>query len=258
MSKIDLSPYTSLVTEQLGAGASYRQIAEVLGVDHTTVSKYVRKHLPDLARPARGHAECEAPRLLVVDIETMANLCWTWGVWEQNIAPSQIVKHKRTISWAAKWVGEKPIHFGSEFHSGSRVEMIGVIWDLLDEADGVIGYNSKRFDIKHLNTEFDLMGLGPPSPFQHIDLLQVARREFQYGSNKLEAIAQRKGIGKKREHEGFALWVKCEAGDEDAWRRMRDYNKNDVKLTEQLFERWRPWIPLRGRQSQKQLRRLVA
>ena len=42
------------------------------------------------------------PRLLVVDIETMANLCWAWGTWQQNIAPSQIVKHKRTISFAAK------------------------------------------------------------------------------------------------------------------------------------------------------------
>lgn len=199
----------------------------------------------------------DPPRILVIDIETMANLAWTWGVWQQNIAPAQIVQHKRTISWAARWVGDRHVMFASEFHDG-RENMVEMAWTLLDMADAVVGYNSKRFDVKHLQTEFDLLGLGPTSPFQHIDLYGVARREFQYGSNKLEAIASRKGIGKKREHEGFALWLKCEANDEDAWERMRKYNIQDVKLTAKLFEEWRPWIPLRGRQSQKSLRQIVS
>jgi DNA polymerase elongation subunit (family B) len=194
--------------------------------------------------------------LLVVDIETMANLAWTWGVWDQNIAPVQIVKHKRTISWAAKWVGEPRIYFASEFHGG-RDAMVRRIWNMINQADGVIGYNSKRFDIKHLNTEFKLAGYGPPSSFQHIDLLQVTRREFAFGSNKLESVADRLGLGKKRETEGFALWLKTEAGDADAWKRMREYNMNDVVLTEKLFEEYREWIPLRGRQSQKTLKRLL-
>lgn len=211
-----------------------------------------------LERPyqPRMQSAVPGPKLLVVDIETMANLSWTWGVWQQDIAPSQIVKHKRTISWAAKWVGKPAIYFASEFHN-DRDDMVRRIWHLIDDADAVVGYNSKRFDIKHLNTEFDMLELGPPRAFQHIDLLTIARREFAHGSNKLESIAQRLGLGAKREHEGFALWVKTEARDPDAWEDMRMYNMNDVLLTEKLFERWRSWIPLRGRQSQKSLRRLI-
>lgn len=231
-------------------GLSYRQIARECGCNKDTVSSYVHKYLPEYIGRRHG-------KLLVVDIETMANLAWVWGTWQQDVAPAQIVQHKRTISFAAKWVGDSKIQFWSEFHHGHEV-MVNEAWSLLDEADAVIGYNSKRFDVKHLNTEFKLYGYPPPSPFQQIDLLTVTRREFAFGSNKLEAVADRLGLGKKREHEGFALWLKCEAGDPDAWKRMRAYNKRDVQLTEQLFEEFREWIPLRGHQSQKRVRELIA
>jgi hypothetical protein len=39
---------------------------------------------------------------------------------------------------------------------------------------------------------------------------------------------------------------------------MRSYNRKDVLLTEALFEEFRPWITLRGPQSQKRLRELLA
>ena len=241
------------VSRLLNKGLSYRRIAIEYGCNKDTVAQFVKRELPDLHE---RHIFVPDQRLLVIDIETMANLCWSWGVWQQNIYPAQIVKPKRTISFAAKWVGESKVHFLSEYHHGYDV-MVQAAWDLLDEADAVIGYNSKRFDVKHLNTEFKLAGLSPPSAYQQIDLLQVTRREFAFGSNKLEEVAKRLGHGQKREHEGFALWVKCEAGDKAAWKRMKEYNINDVKLTERLFDDYRVWIPLRGRQSQKRLRELL-
>jgi predicted RecB family nuclease len=51
--------------------------------------------------------------------------------------------------------------------------------------------------------------------------------------------------------------LKCEAGDESAWKRMRAYNKQDVRLTESLFDEFRPWIALRGTSSQKRLRQVL-
>jgi len=196
------------------------------------------------------------PRILVIDIETMANLVWAWGTWQQNIAPNQIVEPKRTICFAAKWAGEDGVEFYSEFHDG-RADMIEAAWGLIDEADAIVGYNSKRFDIKHLGTEFLLAGYRPPSHFQHIDLYQIAKREFAFSSNKLGSVAERLELGEKMEHEGMSLWTKCEGGDAEAWDRMRAYNVQDVLLTEQLFDELRPWIPLRGTQSQKRLREVL-
>lgn len=217
---------------------------------------YDRARMKRLRQEARE--ELVPPsRVLVIDIETMANLAWVWGRWEQDIRPEMIVKEKRTISFAAKWVGSEKVQFYSEFHNGGT-EMVLAAWSLLSEAEAVVGYNSKRFDIKHLNTEFALLGFGPPTHFQHIDLYQTAKREFAFGSNKLEAVAERLGLGEKEKHEGFGLWLKCEAGDEKAWKRMRAYNRQDVLLTERLFEEFRDWIPLRGVQSQKRLREVLA
>jgi hypothetical protein len=65
------------------------------------------------------------------------------------------------------------------------------------------------------------------------------------------------GLGKKEEHEGFGLWLKCEAGDKAAWKRMRSYNRKDVKLTEDLFLDYLPWILPRGSNSQKRIRNLL-
>lgn len=239
----------------LDGGFSFRGIAAQYGCDEKTVRRFVKKYLPE-EHAKRSPMETHEPKLLVVDIETMANLAWVWGTYQQDIGPHQIVKHKRTISWAAKWLGAGKVMFASEFHHG-REEMVRGAWALLDEADAVIGYNSKRFDEKHLRTEFKLSGLGPPSHYQSIDLYTVGKREFSFGSHKLDSVAERLQIGRKREHEGFGLWLKCEAQDEDAWRRMRAYNRQDVRLTEKLFEEFREWIPLRGTSSQKRLRELL-
>lgn len=197
-----------------------------------------------------------APRLLVIDIETMAARAWVWGTWNQNIAPNQIISHKRVISFAAKWVGDKKIRFYSEHHDGAEA-MRHAAWKLLDEADAVIGYNSDRFDIRHLNTEFKLVGLEPPSHYQRIDLYKISKREFAFSSNRLDAIADRLWGGSKKKHQGFTLWPACDAGDEKAWKQMRSYNRHDVALTERLFEEYRPWIALRGTQSQKRLREVL-
>lgn len=180
-------------------------------------------------------------RILTIDIETRPNLAYVWGVWEQNIAPIQVVDEKDVISFAAKWRGEGKVKFASTYHHG-KADMIAKAHALLDEADAVVTYNGKKFDLPHLNLEFLRAGLTPPSPYASIDLLQVVRSTFKFTSNKLENVAGKLGIGKKIEHEGFALWLKCMADDADAWKKMREYNMHDVRLTEQLYDMVLPWI----------------
>ena len=49
-------------------------------------------------------------------------------------------------------------------------------------------------------------------------------------------------IGRKVEHEGFGLWMKCMQGNIAAWNRMIKYNKQDVVLLEQVYEKFKPYI----------------
>jgi len=180
-------------------------------------------------------------KILVLDIETRPSLGYVWQLWDQNISLSQLVEVGEVICFAAKWLDGKKIIFKSTYHH-SKEEMVQKAWDLIDEADAVIHYNGKGFDIKHLNREFLLAGLTPPSPHKDIDLLTVCRGRFKFLSNKLDHVANQLGLGNKISHAGFQLWIDCMAGNKKAWGEMRNYNMHDVVLTEQLYYKLLPWI----------------
>jgi DNA polymerase elongation subunit (family B) len=187
-------------------------------------------------------------KILIIDIETRPNLAWCWGLFDQNISLNQIERVGSVISWAAKWHGDREIMFSSDFHD-SHENCIKEAWNLLDEADVVVGYNSKSFDMKHLAREFILADLPPPSHYVDIDLLSVVRQRFKFISNKLQHVAQELGLGSKSQHDGFDLWLGCMKDDEKSWTTMKKYNKQDVVLTEKLYNRLLPWIknhPHRG------------
>lgn len=169
-------------------------------------------------------------------------MVWTWSLKTEYIPPENVIQPVQMLCWAAKWLGEPDVEFRSLRHDGRR-RMVKRMWKLLDSADSVIHYNGSRFDIPHLNREFLELGLLPPAPYAQIDLLKTARRQFRFDSNRLDRVARQVGIGKKEEHEGFRLWLRCMDGEASAWERMKRYNVQDVRLTEQLYERLRPWIP---------------
>jgi DNA polymerase elongation subunit (family B) len=181
------------------------------------------------------------PKVLTIDIETAPNIVKAWGLWQQNIAVSQIVEPGRVICFAAKWHDKKKVEFYSENNVGHE-EMVKQAWRLLDEADIVVGYNSPGFDIKHLNAEFIKAGMTPPSPFKNVDLLRTARSQFKFPSNKLDYVGQILGLGKKVVHTGQHLWNEVEAGNLKAWKTMEKYNIQDVRLTEAVFDYLGPWI----------------
>lgn len=180
-------------------------------------------------------------KILLLDIETSPNLAHVWGLWQQNVGTNQLLEASEVMCWAAKWYGEREVQFMSN-QEHSHVHMISVMHSLLDEADVVIHYNGKKFDIPTLNKEFVLHGYAPPSPYKQIDLLRVVRSNFKFPSNKLDYVAQRLGLGKKVKHEGHELWIKCMNGDPVAWNKMERYNKQDVVLLEKVYNKLLPWI----------------
>ena len=181
------------------------------------------------------------PRILVIDIETSPASGYIWKLFDVNVSLSQLIDTSKVICFAAKWVGEKKVIFASN-QEDTHKAMIKKAWDLFNEADAVIGYNSKNFDCKILNKEFILSGFPPPAPYKHIDLLQTMKNKFRFMSNKLDHVSQELGIGKKTSHQGFELWQACMNDDVNAWKLMKKYNINDVKLTEELYNKVKGWL----------------
>lgn len=180
-------------------------------------------------------------RILTLDIETSPNVAHVWGLFNQNVSLSQLRETGQVICFAAKWYGQDKVLYYSDHHHG-HADMVAAAWTLLDQADIVVHYNGTKFDIPHLLREFVQAGARPPSPFQQVDLLKVVRKQFRFPSNKLDHVSRALGLEGKVSHTGHDLWVKCMAGDEKAWNVMRRYNKQDVRLTEQLYDRLRPWL----------------
>lgn len=181
-------------------------------------------------------------KTLYIDIETSPNIAHVWGLWKQNVGLNQLMETTDVICFASKWHGE-PIEFFSNQGPGGKDFMVKQAHGLLDRADAVVHYNGESFDVPHLNREFLLLGLTPPSPYKQIDLLKAVKRTFRFPSNKLDHVSKATGLAGKVGHEGHELWVKCMAGDPDAWRRMEEYNRQDVQLLEELYGVLRPWIP---------------
>ena len=187
-------------------------------------------------------------KILTIDIETAPTLAYVWRLFDQNVGLNQVVKPTYILSWAAKWLGEKKIHYdGISNHTKGKCterfegKMVKGMWELLDEADIVVGHNSIGFDHKYLNSAFIRAKLDPPSNFRKVDTLRIAKANTKFLSNKLEHLVYTLGLDHKMHNEGFELWTKCMAGDKAAWRRMEAYNIQDVLILEDVYIKMRAW-----------------
>lgn len=180
-------------------------------------------------------------KILAWDIELTPMTVYSWSLWPNYIPIQQIEKPQEVMCFGARWYGKNQVVFKSTHHHGKQ-EMLETIHALLDEADAVLSWNGAGFDTKHINREFIENGMLPPSPYIEIDLMKVARKRFKFPSNKLDYVAQALEVGRKVQHEGFQLWLDCMAGSNSAWKKMKDYQLQDVNLLIDLYEKLRPWI----------------
>lgn len=180
-------------------------------------------------------------KILFIDLETSPITAHTWGLWQQNISIKQIVESTEVICFGARWYGQKKVVFKSVHHH-SKKEMLEELHALMDEADAIVGWNSKSFDHKHIRREFLEAGMPPPSPAKDIDLMLEVRKNFRFPSNKLDYVAQKLGVGAKVQHTGFDLWLGCMAGNDKSWSEMKKYQIQDVNLLIDLYEKLLPWI----------------
>lgn len=208
-----------------------------------TLSRYERR-LKDFGENMVNF-NTKIPKVLIFDLETTPMLATVWGTFKQRISHEQVRQDWFLISYAAKWLFEPEVLSGvntpKEMLDKDDKRITIELWHLLDQADVLVGHNIKGFDIPKANTRFILHGLPPPSPYQTIDTLDVARKNFRFASNKLDYIGQLiRNEGKVKTE--YALWLRCLAGDAKSLNEMLAYNEEDVMLTEDAYVFLRAYV----------------
>ena len=189
------------------------------------------------------------PRIAFFDIENAPSLGWFYDPYKEgNIVATE--QDWFMLSFAWKWAGESKVHVkalcdypGYGKNKTDDKPLVRELHQLFDQADILIAHNGDRFDRRKANSRFLGCSLPPPSPYKVIDTLKIARRQFMQNSNRLGELGEFLGLGSKLATTGWDTWRRCIEGDPKAWAALKRYNKRDVSLLEQVFERLRPWNP---------------
>lgn len=186
--------------------------------------------------------DCDSkhPKILALDIEWAPAKAYVWRMWDENIAPDQLIDHGGMLCFCANWIGSKDYMFFSEWVDG-REGMAKAALELLNEADAIVTYNGDRYDIPKITGEIVLAGLDPPPKVASIDLLKVVKK-FGFNMNRLAYIGPLLGVGGKVKHEGFNLWKDVLDGNKPAQRKMTKYCIQDVKLLVKMYAKLKPFI----------------
>lgn len=229
----------------LTSGKSWRKISKELGVAKSSVSDYLRKELGSQPQQVK---EKKGPRILFYDIEIAPLKAHLWSMWQQGVGLNQIESDWFMLSFCCKWADSDDVFYFDQRNTTDiedDYDLVLKLWHFLNEADVVIGQNSKRFDTKKTNARFILNGLPKPSVYRQIDTLEIAKRQFGFTSNRLEYMTDKLCTEyKKSKHKkfhGHELWNECLKGNIEAWEEMEDYNRLDVLSLEELYNVLSSW-----------------
>jgi len=187
------------------------------------------------------------PKILVFDIETSPLKAYIFAtrLWNTNVNEEQVLSQWFALCWSAKWLFDDKIISDRLTSKEAKREddsrIVQSMWNLLNEADIVIAHNGDKFDVPNMNTRFIVNGLPPTSPYQTIDTCSIAKRQFGFSHNNLNALAKVFGFKVKIET-NFELWKRCVDGEEKALQSMEIYNRRDVETLEEVYMKIRPWI----------------
>ncbi len=183
--------------------------------------------------------------ILLWDIETLPHLGAHWGMWQQNIAGSQIFQQSEMLCLSYKWLHSTKVHnispiaepgFKKDAYAWSGYIAESFL-PVLEKADFAVAHNGDKFDYAKLKAYTVINGL-PPFKVRKVDTLKMAKATglFPKG-NKLDNLAQVMGIEQKY-HTSMDMWMDIALRRPnmiEQMERMNAYCDQDVRVLEDVF-----------------------
>lgn len=199
------------------------------------------------------------PKILIFDIECSKKISTHFENKNQWMYMNDELYDKRMISISWKW-------FGSSEHGAVSISPNKLYCDkkitqrlrsLLIEADMVVGYNSKYFDMRFFQSRLEYHDLAPIPDIPHFDLMRDAKKRKYEPYYSLAYILKKYKLGSKYKidkdiwtylTELAFLQLSGKQTDKETiaditkvLQTMEIYNLRDVKETEKLYKKDRKY-----------------
>lgn len=215
--------------------------AKILGLKPSTVRRKIREF-------KQSNSQSTPAKILLIDVENSRIKVDIWDTGKQYVRYDQVCADRYIICWCAKWLYSSEI-FGDcvtpkESINRNDKRIIKTAWDIMDEADIIIGHNVKNFDIPKLNARIllnDTKGGIPPSPYNIVDTLITSRVNFSLISHSQDFLTKCLKLPQKLKTEQ-ELWTRCEKGEQKALDYMYEYCSGDINGLEEVYLKLRPWV----------------
>lgn len=215
-----------------------------LAIKPDTVRRYELEAIDrQIAKP-----EPKPPYIIILDVENAPTKAGIWRLWKTNIPMNAITDEWFMLSWAIKRLFSAPDDIQSDVLTPEEAinkddtRIMQSIWMHIDAADIIIGHNLDQFDIRKINTRCVIHDIQPPMPYQTVDTLMVARKQFGFTSNRLDYLAKQFGVARKADNGGMERWLGCCDGVPQDLLDMVAYNKQDLIPTEEIYLKMLPYM----------------
>jgi DNA polymerase elongation subunit (family B) len=194
------------------------------------------------------------PKILIFDIENSMQKVEFLGFpstkYPTRIQPQWIQGPQKIHCIGYKWLGDKKanvisVHDFKSAFKKDHMNDINVLTEfnkILKTADAVIGHNMKSFDLKHINTRIMMNKLEPMILPHPIDTLLLSRSNFNLSSHKLDELARALKLEVRKSPMCRQDWIDCYNGDLKAFKKMAKYCKQDIQLTEAVYNELYPYV----------------
>jgi hypothetical protein len=187
-------------------------------------------------------------RILILDVERLPGLTlqrwWDRGdLKNRYIHYETVVRQPRTTIVCAKWYDEAEVMRFAEWDRGGRPKFLNRVYELMSEADIIVGHNVDGADVPWLKGDMHIeAGLPPLPPFKTVDTLKILRREFKSGApfKGLDAMNQILGVPAKTDRYDPEAMERAVDGSLEDRTRLTDYCEGDVLAGQWLYDWTRP------------------
>lgn len=178
------------------------------------------------------------PKILFYDIEVSFGIFAVWNPgYKINVSYDSMIQKPKIICISYKWNDSDEVHTVRWDSNQDDKLLLQNFIPVLNEADVIVGHNGDKFDLPWIRTRALANNLKMLPKYPSVDTLKISRYKLRQPSNRLDAIADYFGLGRKIKV-GFDLWKEVVLDkSKKALDDMVTYCEQDVIVLEKVYNK---------------------